>query len=134
MVRQDKERWQSSKLKTCEESFETGKLWKNILGWLNWCSSSSPSKLLCNGKIETFPSKMAEIQNKFYVDQVHTIRNDLGGYDTGDPLELLRHRLAGFPEKFSTKPIKPEEVAKIISQLKNSKASGIDNLDTYILS
>ena len=31
------------KLEACEESGDYGKLWKNILGWLNWSSTSSPS-------------------------------------------------------------------------------------------
>ena len=57
LLRQDKFDWQQSKLKSCEESSETGKLWKNILGWLNWSSSSSPTKLLSDGNLETSPRK-----------------------------------------------------------------------------
>ena len=71
---------------------------------------------------------MADLQNKYYVDKVKTIRLDNGA----DPLEILRTILAGNQASFSSKPICPESVEKIIGQLKNSKASGLDKLDTYI--
>ena len=34
---------------------------------------------------------------------------------------------------FSLSSVSPDEVDNIIKNLKNSKASGVDNLDTYIL-
>ena len=46
LLRQDKFDWRQSKLK----SSDTGKLWKKILGWLNWSSTNSPTKLLSGGK------------------------------------------------------------------------------------
>ena len=55
VLRTEKTSWQQSKLQSCEENFDTGKLWKNILGWLNWCSTSSPTMLLHNGDMETSP-------------------------------------------------------------------------------
>ena len=132
MLRQDKFDWQQSKLKSCEETSDTGKLWKNILGWLNWSSTSSPTKLLSDGNLETSPRKIADIQNKYYIDKVQTIRRNLQGQNK-DPLELLRQRLEGNQASFSSQAVTPEQVEKIIGQLKNSKASGLDNLDTYIL-
>ena len=103
-----------------------------MLGWLNWNSSSSPSKLLCNGSIETSPSKMAEIQNKYYIEKVKTIRRSMQG-QVRDPLDVLRKVLDGNQASFSSEAITQVQVDKIIKDLKNSKASGIDNLDTYIL-
>ena len=60
---------------------DTGKLWKNILGWLNWASSSFSTKLLSQGNLETSPSRMADIQNKYYVEKVQPIRRSLQGHD-----------------------------------------------------
>ena len=34
---------------------------------------------------------------------------------------------------FSLKPVKPEQVLDIIKAVKNSRSTGLDNLDTYIL-
>ena len=76
-LRKDKNDWQKEKLDACEESKDMGKLWKNVLGWLNWSSSGSPTKLLNNGNLETSPSKMADIQNRFYIDKVKTIRRSM---------------------------------------------------------
>ena len=131
-LRKDKLDWQQSKLESCEETSDTGKLWKNILGWLNWSSSSSPTKLISQGNLETSPSRLADIQNKFYIEKVQKIRRDLQGQHQ-DPLQVLRNRLAKNEATFSIQAIHPEQVDKIISNLKNSKASGMDNLDTYVL-
>ena len=86
-----------------------------------------------NSNLETSPRKMAEIQNRYYIDKVHDIRNNLQSQNNKNPLDLLQQKLGGNQASFSTKPVTPEEVMKIISQLRNSKASGLDNLDTYIL-
>jgi hypothetical protein len=60
----------------------------NILGCLNWSYSSSPTKLLNEGNLETSPKKIADIQNKYYIEKVRTIRENLQGQNK-DPLELL---------------------------------------------
>ena len=62
-LKKEKLSWQQGKLEACEESQDSGKLWKNILGWLNWCSTSSPTRLLVNGEMITSPKKLAEVQN-----------------------------------------------------------------------
>ena len=87
LLRRDKFEWQQTKLNSCEEDHDTGKMWKNILGWLNWSSSSSPKQLLHEGNLENSPKKMAEIQNKYYIDKVQTIRRNLQGQNR-DPLEV----------------------------------------------
>ena len=61
-LKKDKINWQKQKLKSCNN--DPGKLWKNILGWLNWFSSGSPSKLYHDGQIVTSPAKLAEIMDK----------------------------------------------------------------------
>ena len=50
-----------------------------------------------------------------------------------DPLATLRQRMQGRSKPFSQVAVSPEQVEKIISSLKNSKASGIDMIDTYII-
>ena len=131
-LKEDKISWQEKKLLSCQESKDTGKLWKSVLGWLNWSSTSSPTKLLHQGNLETSPGKLADIQNNYYIEKVRTIRRNM--QDKGrDPLEVLRMRLVGNSTTFSWKPISPDQVDRIIRELKNSKASGIDNIDTYIL-
>ena len=130
--KKEKLEWQKAKFDTCEENGDHGKLWKNILGWLNWSSASSPTKLSHNGSLETSPSRMAELQNKYYINKVKSIRQNMSPQNK-DPLSTLRQRMQGRARPFSPAPVSPDQVEKIISSLKNSKASGIDMIDTYIL-
>ena len=50
-----------------------------------------------------------------------------------DPLDTLRKRMQGRTQTFTPAPVTPDQIEKIISSLKNSKASGVDMVDTYIL-
>ena len=87
-LRNDKLRWQKQKLQNCNN--DPGKLWKSILGWLNWSSSGSPTKLYHDGQIESSPSKLANIMNNFFVNKIATIREGLPP-PTDDPLSTLKH-------------------------------------------
>ena len=42
-LKSEKENWQKKTLDNCNN--DSGKLWKNILGWLKWSSSGAPTKL-----------------------------------------------------------------------------------------
>ena len=131
-LKTEKLEWQKSKLEGSDHGNDSGKLWKNILGWLGWTSAGSPTKLLSQGCLETSPAKMAEIQNHYYIDKVRVIRSNFKEQDR-DPLKVLKKCLQGNQACFSTRAVTPEEVDMAIRSLKNSKASGLDNLDTYIL-
>ena len=80
----------------------------------------------------TFPRKMAEVQNAYYINKVREIRRNMPRQKK-DPLATVRQVMSGRNISFSLSAVSPEEVDKIIKGLKNSKASGVDNLDTYIL-
>ena len=51
---------------------------------------------------------MAEIQNRYYVDKVHTIRNNLQGHGK-DPLEILKKKLKDNQASFTTKAVAPKQ-------------------------
>ena len=70
-LKTEKKSWQKKKLEECNK--DSAKLWANVKGWLNWSSSSSPSKLFAEGRIETSPLKIATIMNNFYIDKVQKI-------------------------------------------------------------
>ena len=129
-LRNDKLQWQKQKLNSCNN--DPGKLWKNILGWLNWCSSGSPSKLYHAGQIVTSPARLANIMNNFFVNKITTIRHGLPP-PTDDPLSTLKNIMKDRSTTFSLASVHPDKVKKIILGLKNSKSSGVDNIDTYIL-
>ena len=107
-------------------------MWGNILGWLDWKTTSSPTKLYSGNNIETSPAKNAEIMNKYYINKVKKIRAELRPA-TVDPLGPLRQMIRGCPTTFQFTPVAPDLVGKIIRNLKNSKLCGLDNVDSYIL-
>ena len=80
----------------------------------------------------TSPSEMAELQNQYYIVKVKTIRENMPA-QSQDPLATLRQRMQGKSQPFCPAPVSPDQVEKIITSLKNSKASGVDMIDTYIL-
>ena len=75
---------------------------------------------------------MADAQNEFYINKVKEIRRNMPRQKK-DPLETVRRIMANKNPTFSLSAISPDEVDKIIQNLKNSKSCGVDNLDTYIL-
>jgi hypothetical protein len=129
-LKNDKLQWQKRKLDSCDNN--SGKLWKNILGWLNWCSSGSPTKLYHAGQIVTSPARLASIMNSFFVNKIATIQNGLPN-PTDDPLSNLKHIMKDRSSVFSLTCVHPDNIKKIIVELKNSKSCGVDNIDTYIL-
>ena len=129
-VRQEKTEWQKKKLVKCEG--DSAKMWGNILGWLNWSSSSSPSKLYSGATIETSPGKLANIMNQYYIQKVSDIRAALPVSNT-DPLSIVKKMMDGCPTQFELQPVHPDLVDKIMRNLKNSKSCGLDNIDTYTL-
>ena len=50
--------------------------------------------------------------------------------DKNDPLRYLRKMMKKRNCSFKFRPVSPEEVLKIVSNLKKSKSTGIDNIDT----
>ena len=129
-LREDKLNWQKKKLENCNN--DSGKLWKNILGWLNWCSSGSPTKLYHAGQIVTSPARLAEIMNNFFVNKIATICQGLPN-PTDDPLKTLGKIMKDREVEFSLSCVHPDTVKKIILSLKNSKSCGVDQIDTYII-
>ena len=129
-LKNEKVQWQKQKLKNC--NYDPGKLWKNVLGWLNWSSSGSPSKLYYAGEMVSSPGRLANIMNNFFVSKISRISQNLPP-PSDNPLRTLQKIMGGCTARFSLTGIHPDTVRKIICGLKNSKASGVDDIDTYVL-
>ena len=129
-LKTEKNNWQKRKLEDC--SNDSGKLWANVKGWLNWATSSAPSKLFHNGRMETSPINVATIMNNFYINKVQDIRANLPEANV-DPLQELKKQMENSELKFQLKPVHPDLISEIISNLRNSKSAGFDNIDTKVL-
>ena len=107
-------------------------MWKNIKSWLNWTTSGVPTQLFYNGKLENRPSSLANCMNDFFIHQVRNLKSSLGEPDT-NPLENLQKLMAGRKCVFTMKPVHPDTVDKLITNLPNSGAVGLDYIGTGII-
>ena len=130
-LKQNKTTWQKITLENCNS--DSGKIWGNVLGWLNWTkSSSSPTKLFHNGKLETSPKELTKIMNNYYIDKIKKIRNDLPPANA-DPLSKLKEMMKDKTSTFNLLPVHPDFIEQIIDSLRNSKSCGTDNIDTQTI-
>ena len=129
-LKNEKYCWKKNKLENCNN--DSGKLWKNIMGWLKWSSSGSPTKLFYEGKLENKPGNIANIMNNFFINKVKNILKNIPA-PVIDPLETLRKLMANRTCQFKLNTVHPDEILDIINSLKNSKSCGLDNIDTYVI-
>ena len=125
-----KKAWEQIKLDNSEQNPST--LWKNVKGWLKWGLSGPPTQLFYNGRLVSSPAGLAGTMNRFFVDKVRLLRNSIP--DTNDdPLHKLRESLQDRNCSLNLKPVHPRDIIKIISKLKNSKSTGVDDINTGII-
>ena len=66
--------------------------------------------------------------NKFFLEKVKKLRAGIPLTDT-DPLARMRDSLATRSCSFSFKPVTAQQMTKIVSGLRSSKATGVDYMD-----
>ena len=87
------------------------------------------------GQLITSPANMVELQNSFYVKNVERIRAQLPrqGHPTATLQESMEVCPHSRPAGLTFTCVTPQHIDNIIQKLKNSKACGLDNIDTYIM-
>ena len=99
---------------------------------LNWHSSGSPSKLFFNGQLFTKSQEIADTQNSYFIDKVKKLREE-NSLSVSDPLSNIKAQMTGRTCSMSLSCVQPEEVRDIISNLSNSAAFDLDEIETYVL-
>ena len=63
------------KVRKSEEEHDSGRVWRNILGYIDWGSTCGAPTKLTNmaGQLTTSPAAMAEVQNSYYINKVEKI-------------------------------------------------------------
>ena len=89
-------------------------------------------KLFYKGSLKTRAADIANAQNEFFIEKIRTIRSNLPP-PNGDPLSTLKSLTANKECSFCMKPVFPDEVDAIISNLKNTSAYGLDMIDTLAI-
>ena len=126
----EKKNWQENKLNSFGN--DTSSVWKNVKNWLGWSSGGAPTKLVVNGRIFTKPSDLCRIMNEFFVNKVANLRSNLPP-NNGDPLFWIRNLMQGRKCSFRLKSVHPDDVLRIISNLKSSSSCGLDTIDSKII-
>ena len=127
-MRSEKKAWEKGKLDSAQHNAST--LLSNVKGWLSWGNSGPPTKLFHEGEIVTKPARLAGAMNSFFINKVKLLRERISTTED-DPMLKLREMMQNRKCSFSLRPVSPEEVLKIISNLKNSKSTGTDFIDTW---
>ena len=127
LIKAAKKIWESRQL----DSFSNNAtdLWRNVKGWMGWKNSGPPTQLFYEGKMETSPKGLAKAMNSFFINKVKLLQQNLPP-PVNDPLENLTRMMESRTCTFSLKAVHPDEVLKIVEGLKNSKSTGLDDIDT----
>ena len=126
LIRKDKKIWETLQLDHLSNSLTD--LWRNIKGWMGWKNSGPPTQLFYDGKIVNSPKGLASAMNSFFLKKVKKLRQNLPP-PQNDPLENLKRLMATRTCNFSIKPVHPDDILEIVKNLKNSKSTGLDNID-----
>ena len=129
-MRNEKKLWEEEKLNDTKHDPST--LWSSVKSWLSWGNSGPPSKLFQDGAIINSPAKLAWTMNNFFINKVRQLREGIP-HSERDPLAKLKKVLGARTCTFSLRPVTPDEVHKIIYNLKNSKSTGTDFINTWIV-
>ena len=113
-------------------SGDSSTIWKNVKHWLGWTTGGPPTQLISEGSSFSKPKDLVKIMNDFFINKVKLLRQNLPR-NTGDPLVLTRRLMRKRQCSFQFRSVHPDEIKKIIKNLKNSKSCGTDNIDTYII-
>ena len=130
IMKQEKKTWEQHRLSHLENNSAT--LWKSIKTWLNWKTSGPPTQLFHEGELIRKPGDLADTMNRFFIDKVNRLRAGIPPSNM-DPLATTREVMHERECVFSMKPVSPDQVMDIIKHLKNSKSTGMDTIDTYII-
>ena len=129
-MRSEKRNWEQQKLDNAQQ--DLGTLWGNVKTWLSWGNSGPPTKLFMNGEMLSSPARLSGAMNNFFITKVNLLRDRIPATEA-DPLVKLREIMQDRQCSFSLRPVTPQEVEKLIASLKNSKSTGVDYIDTWVI-
>ena len=110
----------------------TSDTWKTVKNWLGWKSGGPPTQLVVDGELKSKPKDLSKCMNEFFINKVRNLRANIPACRK-DPFERLQSLMANRNCVFSFKAVHPDEVKKVIDNLKNSKTCGVDNIDSFVI-
>ena len=129
-LRAEKREWEKQKLDGAKQNPAT--IWRSVKSWLSWGNTGPPSKLYSGGEMLTSPYRVSGAMNSFFINKVRLLREKIPEA-RHDPLNKLRESMKNRSCSFSIHPVFPSDVEEIIKDLKNSKSTGVDYIDTWVI-
>ena len=126
-IRTDKREWEAEKLDHSKNN--PTDMWKRVKEWLGWGGGGPPTQLFSEGRMVTSPAGLGTAMNKFFIDKIKRLRSSIPAVST-DPLSRVREAMSTKLCSFKINLVTEEKVLKLIKNLKNSTATGVDNIDT----
>ena len=80
----------------------------------------------------TSPARLAWSMNDFFINKVRQLKSRIP-HTEADPLYKLKDVMKDRHCTLSLRPVTPDEVSKIICNMKNSKSTGTDFISTWIV-
>ena len=103
--------------------------WSTAKSFMEWRSAGTPSQLEVNNVLETKAHRIARIMNDYFIDKVRKIRDNMAAVPE-NLTECLRIML-GKGCSLSLQHTSLETVRKLLKNLKGSKSTSVDELDSY---
>ena len=115
--------------KVAEDLDSPEKTWKTAKEFMDWKQQGPPHQLQVNGQLVTKASLIAKYMNEFFIEKVKKIRE--GIIEVATNLSVCIEIMSGKTCNVSLKHISLEKIKKLLKKLKNTKSSGVDELDNY---
>ena len=125
----EKDNWEKEQLDHLVN--DPSNLWRNLKSWMGWKSSGPPSQLFVE-KIILKPREIANTMNQYFVSKVKNLQKKLPRRKN-DPLQYLKSAMKNRKCSFKLRAVEQDEVRVFIKNLKNSKSTGLDYMDTRTL-
>ena len=132
-VKQDRSTKLKQTYEKLQKNMDSSGLYKLTKSRMGWKTSMTPESFLKNGKLETSPRILANIQADYFQQKVQNLTNKLP-IQTKDPTSYLREALARWTKsdtipKLVIKTVTVREVISLIKELGNSRAFGHEGID-----
>ena len=106
------------------------KTWSTAKSFMNWNKGGGPPlQLNIRGHLVTKAAVIAQEMNKFFIDKVKVIRNEIPFLN--NTFSKCKEIMQGKTCHLSLKHVSVIKVNKLLKSLKNSKSTAIDELDNF---
>ena len=106
-------------------------VWKSAKSVMGWKTQGTPNQIKVDGQLVTSAKKIAQAMNEFFLNKVQTIRE--GMTSVAFNLSKVHDIMLNKKCKMKLKHASLQTVKKVLKSLSNSRSTGIDELDNFLV-